>query len=150
MLCLIVAQHLLQFDSDTRRIHYADTHLRDMFPTLPEQSGYNKRVRAAGPLIVAVITTLARDILSWHELLRLVDSTQVPTGMSREPTKRSDLADDASFGYCASPLPRLLGIPTVCDRDSGMHAGALGIGEPEDWGAGSGKGSRRCSNGTIT
>lgn len=50
LLCLIVAQHLLQFDSETRWIRYDTTPLRDMFPTLLEQSGYNKRVRAAGAL----------------------------------------------------------------------------------------------------
>jgi hypothetical protein len=102
LLCLVVAQHLLQFDSETRWIRYAATHLRAMFPTLPGQSGYNKRVRAAGPLIAAVITALARDTPSWDELLRLVDSTPVPAGMSRETVKRSDLAGDAGYGYCAS------------------------------------------------
>ena len=66
LLCLVVAQHLLQFDSETRWIRYASTHLAGMFPTLPGQSGYNKRVRAAGPLISAVITALAKDTPSWH------------------------------------------------------------------------------------
>lgn len=102
LLCLVVAQHLLQFDSETRWIRYASTHLREMFPTLPGQSGYNKRVRAAGPLISSVITALTKDTPSWHEVLRLVDSTPVPAGMSRETTKRSDLAGDAGYGYCAS------------------------------------------------
>lgn len=102
LLCLVVAQHLLQFDSETRWNRYARTHLMGMFPALPRQSGYNKRVRAAGPLISAVITELAKDTPSWHELLRLVDSTPVPAGMSRETVKRSDLAGDAGYGYCAS------------------------------------------------
>jgi hypothetical protein len=102
LLCLVVAQNLLQFDSETRWIRYASTHLHGMFPALPRQSGYNKRVRAAGPLISAVITALAKDVPSWNELLRLVDSTPVPAGMSRETTKRSDLAGDAGYGYCAS------------------------------------------------
>lgn len=102
LLCLVVAQHLLQFDSETRWIRYARTHLLGMFPGIPRQSGYNKWVRAAGALISAVITELARDTPSWHELLRLVDSTPVPTGMSRETVKRSDLVGDAGYGYCAS------------------------------------------------
>lgn len=102
LLCLVVAQQLLQFDSETRWVRYARTHLRDMFPTMPGQSGYNQRVRAAGPLIALVITELARDTPSWHDLLRLVDSTPVPAGASRETVKRSDLAGDAGYGYCAS------------------------------------------------
>jgi hypothetical protein len=45
---------------------------------------------------------LARDTESWHEILRLVDSTPVPCGTSRETVKRSALAGDAGYGYCAS------------------------------------------------
>ena len=102
LLCLAVAQHLLGFSSETRWIRYARVHLSGMFPGIPHQSGYNKRLRAAGPLIAAAITALARDTPSWHELLRLVDSTPVPCGMSRETVKRSDLAGHAGYGYCAS------------------------------------------------
>lgn len=102
LICLVVAQHLLRHDSETRWVRYARTHLKSMFPAVPTQSGYNKRVRAAGPLISQVITALARDTPSWHELLRLVDSTPVPAAMSRETVKRSDLAGDAGYGYCAS------------------------------------------------
>jgi hypothetical protein len=102
LLCLAVAQHLLGFSSETRWIRYARVHLSGMFPGIPHQSGYNKRLRAAGPLIAAAITALARDTPSWHELLRLVDSTPVPCGMSRETVKRSDLSGHAGYGYCAS------------------------------------------------
>jgi len=102
LLCLVVAQHLLQFDSETRWIRFAREHLTGKFPGIPHQSGYNKRVRAAGPLIAKVITALAQDTPSWHEVLRLLDSTPVPAGMSRETVKRSDLAGDAGYGYCAA------------------------------------------------
>jgi hypothetical protein len=45
---------------------------------------------------------LARDTPSWHDLLRLVDSTSLPCAASRETVKRSDLAGHAGYGYCAS------------------------------------------------
>lgn len=102
LLCLAVAQHLLGFSSETRWIRYSRIHLSAMFPGIPHQSGYNKRLRAAGPVIAAAITALARDTPSWHEVLRLVDSTPVPCGMSRETVKRSDLSGHAGYGYCAS------------------------------------------------
>lgn len=35
-------------------------------------------------------------------MLRLLDSTPVPCGQSRETAKRSDLAGHAGYGYCAS------------------------------------------------
>jgi hypothetical protein len=103
LLCLVVAQHLLHgHSSESRWVRYARTHLSGLFPGIPQQSGYNKRVRAAGTLISAVITALAKDTESWHEILRLLDSTPVPCGTSRETVKRSDLAGHAGYGYCAS------------------------------------------------
>jgi hypothetical protein len=102
LLCLVVAQQLLGVASERRWIRYAGTHLAGMFPHLPGQSGYGKRLRAAGGLIAAVITELARDTDSWHDLLRLVDSTPLPCAASRETVRRSDLAGHAGYGYCAS------------------------------------------------
>jgi hypothetical protein len=102
LLCLVVAQQLLGFSSESRWVRFARTHLLGMFPGIPGQSGFNKRLRAAGPLIAAATTALARDTPSWHEVLRLVDSTPLPCGTSRETVKRSDLAGHAGYGYCAS------------------------------------------------
>lgn len=103
LLCLVVAQHLLHgHSSEYRWVRYARTHLSGLFPGISQQSGYNKRVRAAGTLISAVITARAKDTESWHEVLRLLDFTPVPCGTSRETVKRSDLAGDAGYGYCAS------------------------------------------------
>ena len=71
-------------------------------PVPAGQSGYGKRLRACGGLLAAVITELARDTDSWHDLLRLVDSTPLPCAASRETVRRSDLAGHAGYGYCAS------------------------------------------------
>ena len=86
------AQHLLGIASDRKWIRYARTHLIDMFPALPQQSGWGKRVRHATGLLSAVITELARDTSFWTENIRLLDSTPVRCGKSRETVKRSDLA----------------------------------------------------------
>ena len=102
LLCLAVAQHLLGIASERRWIRYARKHLAGMFPDLPGQSGYGKRLRASGGLLAAVITELGRDTASWHDLLRLVDSTPLPCAASKETVKRSDLAGAAGYGYCAS------------------------------------------------
>jgi hypothetical protein len=59
-------------------------------------------VRSLGGLIAAVITELARDVESWHELLRLCDSTPLPCAASRETVQRSELAGHAGYGYCAA------------------------------------------------
>jgi Transposase DDE domain len=100
--CLATAQQLLGIASERRWIRYARVHLAGMFPYLPGQSGYGKRLRAGGGFLAAVITELARGTASWHDLLRLVDSTPLPCAASRETVKRSDLAGHAGYGYCAS------------------------------------------------
>ena len=48
LMCLAVAQHLLGIASERRWIRYARAHLAGMFPYLPGQSGYGKRLRRQG------------------------------------------------------------------------------------------------------
>ncbi|MEV4166261.1 IS982 family transposase, partial [Nonomuraea dietziae] len=47
LVTLAVLSALLGFTSERRWLRYARAHLADMFPYLPGQSGYNKRLRAA-------------------------------------------------------------------------------------------------------
>lgn len=51
LVCLAVAQVLLNRPSEAGWLRYARKHLDGMFPYLPQQPGWNKRLRAAGPLI---------------------------------------------------------------------------------------------------
>ncbi|GAA2805611.1 IS982 family transposase [Nonomuraea dietziae] len=77
-------------------------HLPGAFPYLPGQSGYNKRLRHALPLLQRAIRALARDTDLWAELVWVVDSTPVECGRSRPTPQRSDLAGWAGYGYCRS------------------------------------------------
>lgn len=69
---------------------------------LPQQSAYNKRLNASGPLISHVLEALAQQVPTWHDDPRLIDSTPLPRAASRETVKRSDLAGHAGYGYCRS------------------------------------------------
>ena len=102
LVTLAVIQALLGFTSEARFIRHARTHLRPLFPYLPQRSAYNKRLRHAAAMMQHIISALARDCPSWHDDLWLVDSTPVECGRSRETVKRSDMAGYASYGYCAS------------------------------------------------
>ncbi len=82
------------------RLCYA--RLGHLFPYLPHQPGYHKRLKAAAPLLAATIDHLARQSPSWHDQVRLIDATPVPCGASRETVKRSELAGWAGYGYCAA------------------------------------------------
>ena len=95
-------QALLGFTSEARWLRYANGHLRGMFPELPTQSGYNKRVRAATGMLRAVFAHLVACTCRSTDDVWVVDSTPVECGRSRETAKRSDLAGWAEYGYCAS------------------------------------------------
>ncbi len=72
------------------------------FPYLPDQSGYNKRLRAAAPQAKYFIRALATDTDLWTDDLWVADSTPVECGRSRQTARRSALAGWAGYGYCAS------------------------------------------------
>nr|WP_246094946.1 IS982 family transposase [Streptomyces roseicoloratus] len=102
LLCLAVAQVLLGFPSARHWIRFAHARLGHLFRYLPQQSAYNKRLNAAGPLISQVIEALARQVPTWNDDLRLIDSTPLPCAASRETVKRSELAGHCGYGYCRS------------------------------------------------
>ena len=52
LVCLAAAQALLGFASEAHWLRDARKRLAGMFPYLPEQSGYNKRLRAASRVLV--------------------------------------------------------------------------------------------------
>jgi hypothetical protein len=92
LVCLAVLQALLGFCSEARWLRYADRHLRHLFPYLPKQPGYNKRLRRAANLLRQVIGVLAADTSWWTDDVWVADSTPVECGRSRAATKRSALA----------------------------------------------------------
>jgi hypothetical protein len=102
LVTLAVMQALLGFTSEARWLRYANRHLRHLFPYLPRQAGYNKRLRGAAGLLRHAIRAVATDTSLWTDDVWIVDSTPVECGRSRETTKRSAPAGWAQYGYCAS------------------------------------------------
>jgi hypothetical protein len=102
LLTLAVAQVLLGVRSEARWLRFVPRHLPGAFPYLPQQSGYNKRLRAAVPLLKHLIRLLATDTDLWSDPCWVVDSTPVECARSRPTVKRSNLAGWAGYGYCAS------------------------------------------------
>lgn len=102
LVTLAVLQALLGFESESRWIRFARANLRPLFPYVPLQPGYNKRLRAAAGLMLHCLRALAASTSLWTDDVWVVDSTPVECGRSRETVKRSDLAGWAEYGYCAS------------------------------------------------
>jgi hypothetical protein len=102
LITLAVAQMFLGLPNDRQFLALAHWRLGHLFRYLPKQSGYNKRLRALAPTIASVIAHLAVCSPSFCDGLRLLDSTPVPCGQSRETARRSELAGYASYGWCKS------------------------------------------------
>jgi hypothetical protein len=102
LLTLAVGQVLLGVRSEARWLRFVPRALPAAFPYLPGQSGYNKRLRNALPLIKRLIRALATDTDLWADPVWVVDSTPVECARSRPTVKRSNLAGWAGYSYCAS------------------------------------------------
>lgn len=99
LVCLAVAQVLLGARSERHWLRFVRDRLGHLFPYLPAQPGYNKRLRAAAPHLSLAIRHLAKVSPSWWDRFRLLDATPLPCGASRETVKRSALWPHAAYGY---------------------------------------------------
>ncbi len=76
--------------------------MQHLFPYLPQQPGYNKRLRRLAGTLRWLIGMLGRDTTLCSDNVWVVDSTPVECGRSRDTARRSELAGWAEYGYCAS------------------------------------------------
>ena len=127
VIALAVAQVFLDCPSERRFLRFARTRLGHLFPYIPKQAGYNKRVRALAGQVCLLINLLARNSPSFCDRLRLLDSTPVACAQSRETVKRSDLAGHAAYGYCAAHSRYFWGfrLYLVCSPDGMPHGFCL-------------------------
>lgn len=101
LVALAAAQVLLDCPSERRWLRLVRKRLGHLFPYIPHQPGYNKRLRGLGPSIRQVLQALVEVCPSVCDRLRLLDSTPIPCAASRETVRRSELAGYAAYGYCA-------------------------------------------------
>ncbi len=102
LIVLSVMQAHLGYRSETRWLRRAHKDFHSMFPYLPGQSGYNKRLKKLAGTIAWLTGQLAHLTSVAADDVLVVDSTPVECGRSRETAKRSELAGWAEYGYCAS------------------------------------------------
>jgi len=119
LITLAIAQVFLGLPNDRQFLALARYRLAHLFPYLPNQPGYNKRLRRLGPEIARCINYLAFNSPSFCDAIWLLDSTPVPCGQSRETTRRSEFAGLAGYGYCRSHSRYFWGfrLYLVCARD---------------------------------
>ena len=99
---LCVAQAIMGIPSDRRFLKVARKRLGHLFPQIPSQSAYFKRRRQLADTIEWLVGVFASQSPGFSDDLLLIDSTPVECARSRETVKRSQLADAADYGWCAS------------------------------------------------
>ncbi len=113
------------FSSEARWLRYAHAHLGGQFPYLPQQPGYNKRLRRLSATIGWLAGVLARDTSLWSDDVWVVDSTPVECGRSRETTRRSDRRAGPSTGTApATPATSGVCACTCCAPCTGCRSGS--------------------------
>ena len=100
IITLVVVQALLGYTSEARWIRRlrVDADLRALFPRVPGQSGYNKRVHALTFTMTWVCTAVRRGSRVHDDAVWLVGSTPIECARSRPTVMRSALAGWAEYG----------------------------------------------------
>lgn len=104
VLTLTATAPLVGINTERRFLRYARKHLTGMFPYIPGQSGYNKRLRALAGTIGWLVTALATNHQRLHRRRAPGRLHPIECACSRPTVMRSDLADWAGYGYCALHL----------------------------------------------
>jgi hypothetical protein len=102
LITLAVMAALLGFANESRWVRWAKKHLSCWFPRIPNQPGYNKRLRKLAGTMAWIQRHLAASCDQWSDGVWVVDSTPVECGRSRPTVQRSEMAGSAEYGYCAS------------------------------------------------
>ena len=103
LVCLAVAQVLLRYPDEHHWLRAAPMRVGHLFPRLPSQPVYNRRLRQAAGLMQASLVWLAEKTPAESgDTLRLMDATPVPCGRSRLTANRSNLFGWAGYGYEAA------------------------------------------------
>ena len=122
---------LLPLVEEARWIRYAQDHLRHLFPYVPGQAGYNKRLRKSAGQLEALIRLLGEDTDVWHDDVWLIDSTPVECTRSRPAAQRSNIAGWAGYGYRASHSRYFWGSPVASRVHPDGVTGRVRVDEPE-------------------
>ncbi|OAH14634.1 hypothetical protein STSP_21450 [Streptomyces jeddahensis] len=111
LVTLAMMQATLGFTSEAKWLRHARAHLRHLFPYLPQQPGYNKRLRKAAGLMRSVNRILATTTSVWSR--RRMGRGLHPGGMRPLPRDRQTLRPGRLRRIRLLPQPQalLLGLP---------------------------------------
>lgn len=111
LIALSVGQAVMGIPSDRQFLGLVEKVLPGFFPDLPDQSQYNRRLRALTPQLVWVQQRLSELLATGT--LRLADGTLVGVANYAGCDKRSEFAEIAAYGFCPSKSRYYWGVRLV-------------------------------------
>ncbi|GIK54337.1 MAG: IS982 family transposase [Chloroflexi bacterium] len=126
MLTLMIAQEYIPYPAERQYVGFMRANYRDLFPCLVDQSQFNRRARALGPVLEALRQAWLVEMGVGQGQDYLLDTKPVPVMGYKRSKKHSDFAGSAAYGYCASRqlhyfgyklvmITTLEGVPVVYD-----------------------------------
>lgn len=115
IVALAVAQAITGIVSDRRFLGTIGRLLPDLFPDLPDQTQYNRRLRRLTPHLTTVQLMLAELVAEGQ--IRLADGTLIACANYPGCASKSQFAGHASFGYCPSKSQFVWGMRLVLLAD---------------------------------
>jgi hypothetical protein len=115
LIALAVGQASTGICSDRQYLGLVGKLLPGHFPRLPDQSQYNRRLRALTPKLVWVQQRLSELLATGS--LRLADGTLVGVANYAGCAKRSEFAGLAAYGYCPAKSQYVWGVRLVLLTD---------------------------------
>jgi hypothetical protein len=110
IVALAVAQAITGTVSDRRFLGTIDRLLPGLFPDLPDQTQYNRRLRRLK------VQLMPAELVA-EEQVRLADGTLIACANHPGCASRSEFAGHASFGYCPSKSQFIWGMRLVLLAD---------------------------------
>jgi Transposase DDE domain len=115
LVALAVCQAAMGISSDRQFLGLVGYRLAGWFPHLPDQSQYNRRLRALTGLLTMVQQQLAR--LLDAGAVRLADGTLIGVANYAGCARKSEFSGSAHYGYCASKSEWVWGVRLVLRAD---------------------------------
>jgi len=116
LIALAVCQAITGITSDRQFLGVVEKLLPGWFPSLPDQSQYNRRLRSLTPRMVWVQQRLCELLASGG--LRVADGTLIGVANYAGCQSRSEFAGTAAYGYCAAKSQYVWGMRLVLLTDT--------------------------------
>lgn len=102
MLTVMIATDFIPFPSERQFVAFLRANYLELFPKLLDQSQFNRRARAAAPLLEQFRQACLIELGVTLAFEGLLDTKPVPVVGYRRSKKQSDFQGSADYGYCAS------------------------------------------------